>query len=125
MQRTGEFRPSEQVPLPEYILPSPIPEISSSGYPGLRFPAVHPTNSRVRPFYDLTRDFNHDLQMANWTLGGLQEFDGDERIWVLIAHDDTHDHAISLFPESLNDWNSLRWKEELKWNFLRTFIQGA
>lgn len=117
----GEIRPSEYLPLPDEIHPSPIPHIASPGCPGHLFEAIHPDKSRTKPFYSLTAPFNHDLDLANWTLAGLQEFDCADNVWILIAHDATVADTVVFFPKTLKDWTSAGWNHQIRWKFLKSY----
>lgn len=63
--------------------------------------------------------FGHDIPLATKTVGDLQELDSDERVFVIIAHDQTVRDGVDHFPKSLNDWHSRGWGQKLKWAFLR------
>ncbi|KAJ6127558.1 hypothetical protein N7523_003170 [Penicillium sp. IBT 18751x] len=119
----GEIRPTESVPLPETIEPSPIPEISYPACPGHVFRSIHPHQSRVAPFYNITEAFNDDLEVANSTIIGVQELDSEPNVLTLIAHDSTLLGEIPLFPKSLEGWAESDMKERLKWKFLADFRQ--
>jgi glyoxylase-like metal-dependent hydrolase (beta-lactamase superfamily II) len=119
----GELRPSVSVPLADEINPSPVPEIFSPGCPSHLFLSINPLKSKVEPFYKLTEQLNYDVSLANSTISGLQELDGEDNVLVLTAHDSTALENIAFFPDSINDWLRHDWKNQLRWKFLRSFKQ--
>lgn len=119
----GEFRPTEYLPLPkEFSLSSGRNQVSNRS--GSDFQQIHPEQSATKPFYNVTASFAHDKALADWTIEGLGEFDCQENVLLLTAHDE---HAIepqaglTLFPKHLNDWYEKGMGSKLKWLFLRDF----
>ena len=121
----GTFRPSHQLKLPNIIPPSvtmkpglPTPTSSSC------FTCFHPCPSKASstPFYEVSQakgGWYVDPPQAQTSVTSLQEFDGDENVLVLIAHDPALLHVKDLFPShSLNTWQEKGLKEKLGWNFL-------
>ncbi|KAJ5602251.1 hypothetical protein N7510_011785 [Penicillium lagena] len=104
----GEFRPSEYLPVSQNIYPFPATESCCSCFPSDLFLSLHPYRSRTKPFYSLTPDFNHNLELANWTIAGLQELDSLNNVWVIIAHDSTLIENVAFFPHNLNNWGNMQ-----------------
>jgi hypothetical protein len=60
-----------------------------------------------------------DPQTAQASVTRLQEFDGDDNILVLIAHDPALLEVAELFPgHNINSWKGKGWKSRFAWNFL-------
>lgn len=115
----GELRPSEYLPLPTSLDPSPVPRIVAPICPGHLFVDVHSDKSANKPFLSMTKDFNHDLDVANWSLEGLQEFDSAENVLVIIAHDPTVEAVLDFFPKgTLNNWHKQDARNKARWRFL-------
>ena len=53
------------------------------------------------------------------------EFDAQENILVMIAHDNTMLDVVDFFPHSANDWKSKGWREKGLWKFLRDFHEAV
>jgi hypothetical protein len=113
----GEFRPSVHVP----ILPS------LTGYQPEQLVRVGGTT----PLFQPAEDFTHNYQQCLWTLRGIEEFDANDNIFVLLAHDT---HALSaleekdglgrswVFPEKpIDSWETDRLKQYVHWIFLADF----
>lgn len=120
----GEFRPSEYLPLPSELSPSPLPKFNPC--PGHLLQDAHRTKSATEPYYLCTPGFAHDLDVCNWTIEGLQEFDASENVFLIVAHDDSLAQVVgdSLYPDSVSDWQHKKLAKKAKWNFLKDF-EGA
>lgn len=123
----GEFRPTEYLPLPEEIALS-AGKNQTQKYSGSEFQHIHPEESATKPFYNVTASFAHDKALADWTIEGLGEFDCQENVLLLTAHDE---HVIEpssgfqLFPATLNDWYDRGLGRKVKWLFLRDFVEAV
>jgi len=53
------------------------------------------------------------------TIGHMQEFDVNDSIFVIIAHDRDVRDLVPHFPAQLNDWKEQGYAKKLKWAFLR------
>ncbi|KAF2225518.1 beta-lactamase-like protein [Elsinoe ampelina] len=115
----GEFRPSRYLPLPEGLEPSPVPTLRVC--PGSLLTAFHRSGKATEPFYEVTPMFAHDVGECNWTIDGVEEFDAQGNVLVLIAHDDSVEGEVEMFPRAMNDWCEKGVKERVKWRFLRDF----
>ncbi|KAG8631491.1 hypothetical protein KVT40_000631 [Elsinoe batatas] len=115
----GEFRPSQYLPLPEELEPSPVPTLRVC--PGSLLTAFHRSGKATEPYYEVTPMFAHDLGECNWTIDGVEEFDAQGNVLVLIAHDDRLEGEVEMFPRGMNDWCEKGVKERVKWRFLRDF----
>lgn len=119
----GEFRPTQYLPLPESLSPSPIPRTHPGVCPAALFADVHrlhpsPTSS-TEPFLLAGEDAAYDIKAARDSVTKLGEFDAHENILTMIAHDDTMVNVVGTFPNTLaNDWKSKGWREKGMWKFL-------
>jgi hypothetical protein len=103
----GEYRPTKYVPLPRTIQLSPNPPRFPRICPGnLIMNEVHPENTATKPFYRARDGFQEDDEVANWTVEELEEFDADERIFMVIAHDLTLINVVEIFPNQANEWKA-------------------
>lgn len=121
---SGEFRPTEYLPLPEQISPSPIASMTIC--PGSLFEAIHPdqANYSTKPFHHLTTEggVHADTPAAQDSLDKMQEFDAQDNVFVAIAHDRTLYEVVEYFPKSgANEWKAKGWKTEGRWRFLGDF----
>lgn len=123
----GELRPSEYVPLPERITPSPFsnpPFRPGTFYPGaLVETTAHPKYSSTEPFYEVTKlgfpDFHRET--AKKSTRQLGQFDGNDDIFIVIAHDASLEDVIDFFPKKAKAWKEKGWKSIGLWKFLEDF----
>lgn len=125
----GSLRPTEQIPLPDEITPSPF---SSPRYapnttcPGALLEEIHPHRSRTTPFYaNLSAAPDRDVEEAERSISKMAEFDANENVFVAIAHDRTLLDIIDFFPKSANNWKEKGWKEASRWRFLEDFHKAV
>ena len=69
----------------------------------------------------------HDLSQCQDSVDAMKEFDADERIFVIIAHDNSLRDLIGLWPErgTVNRWAEEGWGEKSRWRFLRDFGEAV
>lgn len=115
----GEFRPTEYLPLPKEIQPSPLKR-KQPVCPGHLLADINPHQKADVPFYYVTSSFANDKKLADWTIDGLGEFDAQENVLMLMAHDDAvvDPGQIDFYPKTLNEWYQKGIKEKIKWLFL-------
>lgn len=118
----GEFRPSEYLPLPKTLDPSPIPKMPVC--PGHLLQDIHREKSAAAPYYLVTKGFAHDLDVCNWTIAGLQEFDAAENVLLLVAHDDSVGDVLEFYPESINHWAEKDMAIKARWLFLADYEEA-
>ena len=122
----GEFRPTQYLPIPKEIKPSPLKR-RSGACPGELLQHVHAHGAADKPFYYVTSSFAHDKTVADWTIDGLGEFDAHENILLLTAHDDAvvDPAQFDFYPKSLNDWYKKGVARKVKWLFLGDFEEAV
>jgi hypothetical protein len=131
----GVFRPSEFLPLPETIQPSPLFPLNTalglSFCPGGMFLSLHPCHSSTEPFYSIAVDENGkslpyvDVDSAKDTIAKMQEIDGFEEVLVIMAHDASLRDVLSYWPDSANSWLEDGWKSKGTWRFLADFVKDT
>ncbi|PNS15895.1 hypothetical protein CAC42_8001 [Sphaceloma murrayae] len=115
----GEFRPSPYLPLPSEISPSPVKTLPVC--PGSLLITFHRNKDPTEPYYTVTPKFAHDIELCNWTIDGVKEFDAHDNIFVLIAHDDSVIDHLDLYPKTMNDWHDKGLAKKVRWRFLDDF----
>lgn len=124
----GEFRPSEYLPLPKSIDPSPMKKLHERHggvCPGHLLQQVHFEQSANKSYYLVKKSFAHDLEQCNWTIEGLQEFDAQDNVLMVLAHDDSVLDVLDFFPKEANDWHSKELAQKSRWRFLKDFETAA
>ena len=136
IHHAGEIRPSEYLPLPETIEPSPVPNLHPTACPGHVFTSLLRDGSKtehILEFHDPWKDQVEDKKFAivydepdlRETVRKDEELDADQDIFTLIAHDWTLKGVIDEWPKSLNSWKEKGWKESTRWKFLEDFEQAV
>ena len=119
----GEFRPTPYLPIPESLSPSPIPGTCSGVCPGALFAHVHrlhpSPSSSTEPFLLASESAAHDIREARDSITKMGDFDAQENILTMIAHDNTMVDVVGTFPDmKANDWESKGWRKKGMWKFL-------
>ena len=129
----SEWRPTEYLPLPGDIKPSPLPALCPSICPGSLFTTIHrfhdesavspedDTAAMTHPFCTPIDDAAYNGAEARESVEHMSEFDAHENILVMIAHDNTMLDVVDFFPCLANDWKKKGWKENGHWKFLGDF----
>lgn len=123
----GELRPSPQYPLPsELSLHHPRQGHSTRPCPGaFAFAELQHKRSRTtsQPFFDLA--MGYDVPEGTRTIHKVQEFDADEHVFFISAHDDALHDLVDFFPPAdANDWKIKGWGDQARWAFLKDFESG-
>jgi len=95
------------------------------------FTDIHPCTSfsagkeRITPFYTASKAPGSayvNPQVANWSIGGLKEFDASENVMVCLAHDPALFEVLPLLNDGearvINEWKRKGWKDDVRWRFL-------
>jgi hypothetical protein len=122
----AEFRPTAYIPLPEHILGQCHPSKNTPVCPCSFFGQLHPKKSRTEPFYTIAvaptgESLALNVEQALESIKKLEEFDGNENIFTVIAHDLSLVGVVDMFPATANAWKKKGWAEKGRWEFLREF----
>jgi hypothetical protein len=79
---------------------------------------MHPRNCETLPYLGLDPSFPEDLAKAEQTIVSIQDFDADERVLVVFAHDVSMFDILEFYPQNANEWKQKGWKERGRWMFL-------
>ncbi|KAJ9602700.1 hypothetical protein H2200_012894 [Cladophialophora chaetospira] len=90
----AEVRPSEDLPLPASILPNPLPSMDRDipYCPGSCFEDLNISRGRFPKGPLWQPKWGEDLEEAIRTIGKMQEFDGEDNVLLLLAHDSCEIH---------------------------------
>ncbi|KAK3116913.1 hypothetical protein LTR53_002209 [Teratosphaeriaceae sp. CCFEE 6253] len=120
----GEFRPTQWLPIPNNIQPSPMvaPFARSAAVcPGSIFEAIHPQRSSIEPYMKPDGAIHDHADGAMESLDKFTEFDAQENVFAMIAHDGSLLDVVDFYPKPANGWRQKGWKEQGRWRFLRDF----
>lgn len=68
---------------------------------------------------------DHDLETAQKSAEQLGEFDGDDDVFVIIAHDAKLKDIVDFYPKTANAWKEKGWKGVGLWRFLEDFAEAV
>ncbi|KAH6611799.1 beta-lactamase-like protein [Boeremia exigua] len=122
----GEFRPTQYLPIPAELSPSPLtnpPFVPETFCPGSLFQSIHPLKSASQPFYKPKNDPSllQNYAETEITIEKLIEFDANNDVLTIIAHDRSLLDVLDFFPASVNDWKANGWRTTGMWRFLADF----
>lgn len=119
----GQIRPSKHLPLPENISPDPRKSIDqvSSCCPCAGYVAIHPHKVKNEPYYVGSEMMANIPAQAEESTRKLESFDADDRVFVVIAHDNKLEGIVDFYPKHANEWQSKNWKPLSRWRFLGDF----
>lgn len=114
----GVLRPSQYLHLPQ---PSSTNQVCSyGGCPGDILMQLASWKSADEPFFQVARGpLFHDHDAAMETVSKIQDMDADGSLLVLLAHDESLDDYLPLFPERVNDWLAQNLGEDSRWTFCK------
>ena len=115
----GVLRPTEYLPIPTLVEPSPIQQWSAC--PGDWLQHLHPHGSATEPFLSVSPVLFPEFDAAMDTVKKIQELDAVDNILVILAHDETLKKHIKLFPHRINDWMSTEVAAQTRWLFCGDF----
>lgn len=124
------FRPTEKYPLPDQISPAPnSAPFSNSTCPGDFFASMHrfrneedgERKSRTTPFC-LVAGPDEDLAESQRSTDELANFDGEDNILTILAHDGSLLDVLEYFPQKANEWKSKGWGPQGHWRFLEPLM---
>jgi glyoxylase-like metal-dependent hydrolase (beta-lactamase superfamily II) len=126
----GILRPTDYLPLPRFITPSPFVDglIEGANQPNIAvcrgelLQQLTQGQSPSAPFFSVAKSpvfLDHDA--ATDTVRKIQELDSADNIFVLLAHDLSLRDKIPLFPKTINGWKASNLGFETRWLFCSDF----
>jgi glyoxylase-like metal-dependent hydrolase (beta-lactamase superfamily II) len=130
----GVLRPTDYLPLPCSITPSPFvdgladsatnagTDAGVSACPGALLQQLTMGRSPSAPFFTVAQGPlfpDHDAAMD--TVRKIQELDAADNVFVLIAHDLSLRDKIPLFLKTINAWKESNLRTETRWLFCNDF----
>ncbi|KAF5366426.1 hypothetical protein D9758_009780 [Tetrapyrgos nigripes] len=119
----GQIRPNKHIhksyPCPGHILESTRKSVSAEHFstPGT---TEFDLSKRDTPLLSVPSPPSayQDREQSIESQRLLSVLDAHKDIFVITAHDSTLVGIVGLFPETLDDWKEMRWKEKVIWVFL-------
>ncbi|KAJ7784552.1 beta-lactamase-like protein [Mycena metata] len=75
--------------------------------------------ARTTPLLDVAEGgFYAEPPAARASIAKMGDFDANEDVFVVLAHDATLEDVVGPFPTVLNEWKAKGWKERVIWSFL-------
>lgn len=136
VHHAAEMRPTEYLPLPDDINPSPVPHLHAHSCAGDIFTHLLRNGSKTEhilehhdPFASAQGDKRYALVYDEPALRDSvrkdEELDAHDNVFTLIAHDWTLKGVIPEWPQALNGWREEGWKEATRWKFLEDFAESV
>lgn len=119
----GELRPSEYVPLPKEIVPSPFGD-GRKACLGEVFDRVM-KGGRAKPVYKSVGPWHYDFARLGKTIRKLQVADGTGNVLVATAHDESLLGVVEFYPKTMNGFLKEGWLGKARWGFLRDFGEAV
>lgn len=131
----GEFRPTEYIPIPDSIDPSPAPKKYATACPGHAFNSILRNGSKNEHILEMKDPFKGQVEDEKFglivdeaafrdTIRKDEELDADKDVFTIIAHDWFLKGTLDEWPRDLNSWKEKGLKELTMWKFLEDF-EGA
>lgn len=82
------------------------------------------------PFLEVTNPedgtgISHDFKGAVESIRKLEDFDGNDDVFTVIAHDESLLDVVEFFPTTADGWKEKGWAEKGRWAFLGDFKEAA
>jgi hypothetical protein len=124
----GEYRPSAHVPMPDTITPNPvnlqerhIPYCAGSWFEDLQ---ISRNRDPKGPLWQPS--FGENMDQVLTTIAQMQECDGNDDIFVVLAHDmGLRSPGVPFFPDAINDWKARGLAKELRWWWIGDVIRNS
>lgn len=117
----GEFRPSQYLPLPAEIQPSPIPRFRPGACPGEVLQKLQRHGRADESFFEPSPRSCSDIDQTLESVGKLKEFDAADNVFVIFAHDGSVRGRLDMYPDKINDWQKGDVAARMRWMFLEDF----
>ena len=136
IHHSGEIRPTEYLPLPEFISPSPIPKVHATSCPSHIFEPILREGSKTKHILEFQGSFKDwgsekkfglivDEPALRNTIRKDEDLDANENVFTIIAHDWSLKGVINEWPKTLNAWKEEGWKDGTRWKFLEDFEKAV
>ncbi|KAF3769426.1 hypothetical protein M406DRAFT_231518, partial [Cryphonectria parasitica EP155] len=116
----GVLRPTEYLPLPAHLSPSPIRKFAPT-CPGEILQGLKATSDPTQPFFTLSPVVFPDHPAALETVRKIAELDAAENVFIILAHDESLKSHLDLFPKSINGWQAKGLRSRTRWLFCKDF----
>ncbi|KAJ6584952.1 hypothetical protein B0H19DRAFT_1249867 [Mycena capillaripes] len=119
----GMFRPTAKlhrhVPCPGELLAATRLSVSAGHFPPPDAVGQFDLATRTTPLLDVVENgLYEDVPTTRASIAKMTDFDANEDVFVMIAHDETLVDLVGPFPASLNAWQAKGWKSRATWAFL-------
>lgn len=119
----GEIRPSAYSPLPECMPLSDAKGHTVPICPGSWYEDLQLSRNRDPKGPLWQPSFGHDMEQTMATLGHVQEYDGDENVFIILAHDPSlRAPDVPFFPTPVNDWKKRGLSQKYKWAWVASIM---
>ena len=79
-----------------------------------------------KPFLLPSEGMAHNVTEALESIDKMQDFDAQDNVFTITAHDSTLLDVVGFFPKATaNRWKEYGWREKVLWQFLGDFGQAV
>jgi len=119
----GMLRPTAKLhrhfPCPGELLAATRLSVSTVHFPPPDAAGQFDLAARTTPMLDVVEHgYYEDTPTARTSITKLLDFDANQDVFVVLAHDESLVEVVGPFPVSLNDWQAKGWKDRVTWAFL-------
>ena len=121
----AEYRPSSYRPLPDSITPNPTTQHDRHipFCPGTWFEELQTSRNRDPKGPLWQPAFGHNMPQVLETIEKMEQLDGDDKVFVILAHDATlRCPDVAFFPKAINDWKARGLGQQLRWDWIGDII---
>jgi len=129
VHHVGELRPSRYLRVPDSVSLPVSSSVGGSAHGCACHAVSRATFEKLLPksipgltsFYAPQGTWHHDAAEAGRSAARLQDLDGLDNVFTVVAHDPTVLGVVDLFPLTANAWKEKGWREKALWRFLGHF----
>ncbi|KAJ6584946.1 hypothetical protein B0H19DRAFT_403471 [Mycena capillaripes] len=119
----GMFRPTtalhRAIPCPGELLAATRLSVSGTHFATTDAAGQFDLVARTTPMLDVVENgYYEEPLIARTSIAKMADFDANEDVFVVLAHDISLVDVVGPFPASLNAWKAKGWKSRVTWAFL-------
>ncbi|KAF7365240.1 Metallo-beta-lactamase superfamily protein [Mycena venus] len=119
----GMFRPTDKLhhhfPCPGELLAATQHTVSATDFPPPDAAGQFDLAARKTPMLEVAENGAYeDAPAARKSIAKIGDFDANEDVFVMLAHDESLAETIGPFPVLVNSWQEKGWKIRFTWAFL-------
>ncbi|KAJ6512252.1 hypothetical protein C8R47DRAFT_1094304 [Mycena vitilis] len=119
----GMLRPTgklhHHIPCPGELLAATRRSVSVMHFPTTNTEGEFDLPARTTPMFDVAENGAYeDPPTARVSIAKMSDFDANNDVFVMLAHDESLVDVVGPFPVVVNAWQEKGWKDRVTWAFL-------